>query len=170
MWFVGPRRPTFPSGVGGRDPGWGRLGAARAASRQVWLRELSQALLRAFPSRGAGREGVGLKPGSFSQRASGGGGSPGLGLRVWRAGLPPAVGAGSMWRPGGGDWAGAVVSQWLGPTAALTCSAPKSFSGRPRSPPRLAPETLDLGCVTCYRVGGFRARCGVEKGLSKFTG
>lgn len=78
-------------------------------------------------------EGGSLKPGSFSPRASGGGGSPGLGLRVWRAGLPPAVDAGSMWRPGGGDWAGAVVSQWLGPTAALNVLCTKiPFGAAPR--------------------------------------
>lgn len=156
-----------------RGPGCGRLGAARAAPRQVWLGRLSQALIWACLSRGARREGASLKPGSFFPRAAGGGGSPGLRLRVWRAGLPPAVRAGSMWRPGGGDWAGAV-SQWLGPTAALMRSAPNPFRGgpgkRPRSPPRLAPETLDLGCVTCYGVGGFRPRCGVLGGLPAFTG
>lgn len=131
-----------------RGPGWGRFGAARAASRQVWLGRLSQALIWACPSRRARREGASLKPGSVSPRAAGGGGSPGLGLRVWRAGLPPAVRAGSMWRPGGGDWAGAV-SQWLGPTAALTCSAPNLFGAAPgdgRGAHRgLPPRLLTLG-------------------------
>lgn len=37
------------------------------------------------------------------------------------------------------------MSQWLGPTAALTCSAPKPFRGGPGSPPRLTPDSLDLG-------------------------
>lgn len=42
-----------------------------------------------------------------------------------------------------------MVSHWLGPTAALTCFAPKPFRGGPRSkpcsPPKLAPESPDLG-------------------------
>lgn len=41
------------------------------------------------------------------------------------------------------------MPQWLGRTAALMCSAPEPFRGfpgrRPESPPRLAPESLDLG-------------------------
>lgn len=42
---------------------------------------------------------------------------------------PAAVSADSVWRSGGGDWAGAAVSQRLGPTAALTCSMAKHFQG-----------------------------------------
>lgn len=42
-----------------------------------------------------------------------------------------------------------MVSHWLGPTAALTCFAPKPFRGGPGSQPwssqKLAPESLDLG-------------------------
>lgn len=106
---------------------------------------------------------MGREPDSFSPPAAVGGGPPGPGLRGWRAGLPPAVGAGSMWRPGGGDWAGALVSQWLGPTAALPCSAPKPFRGgsgrRPRSPPSRGRESLDLGLCNLLPP---RRRCGVE--------
>ena len=134
-------------------PGAG--GWARAPSRQVWLGGLSQALIRACPPlewkrEGAGREqrrgGADRESDSFSPLEAGGGGLPGQ--RGWRAGLPPAVGAGSMWRPAGGDWAGAVVSQWLGPTAALTRSAPSligAASGDGRGAHRGLLPSLDLG-------------------------
>lgn len=114
-----------------RGPGWGRLGAARAASRQVWLGRLSQALIWACPSRGAGREGVSPKPGWFSPRAAGGGGSPALRPRVWRAGLPPS--RGRRWQhvaPGRRGLGGSSVAV-AGPHRRPNVLCTKSFSGRP---------------------------------------
>lgn len=87
---------------------------------------------------------------------------------------PVAVRAGSLWRPGGGD-GGAAVSQCLGPTAALTCSAPKPFGAVPgdgrRTRRGLPPSLLTLVCVTCWRIGEVLGR-GVrgEEGLPTFTG
>lgn len=167
-WCGDPASPDFPFGVDGIRP-WARASgaAARAPSRQVWLGGLSQALIRACPPRGVAEGGNGSEPDSFLPRATGRRGpswSPAEGL----VSRPPACGP--LWqhvaprRRGLGGSRGVAVA---GPRRRPNVLCTKTFSGRPRRDSLGArrgflPSLLTLGCVTCYRVGGILAKCGVE--------